>query len=61
MLLVLGNYFFRVKEVLEILLKVDCLPEHRYYHPVHGQKYLFSCLTELEMYQIIVGIRWNTV
>ena len=58
---VLGTHFLGVKEVLEILLKVDCLPEHRDYQPVHGQKYLFGCLAELEMYQILVGIRQDTV
>ena len=29
---------FLVKEVLEILLEVDCLPEHTDYQPVHCQK-----------------------
>ena len=61
MLLVLGKCFLGVKEVLEIVLKVDCLPEHIDYQPVHGQKYLYGCLTELEMYQILVGIRQDTV
>ena len=61
MLLVLGKHFLGVKEVLEILLEVDCLPECIDYEPVHGQKYLFGHLTELEMYQILVGIRWDTV
>ena len=61
MLLELGKCFLGVKGVLEILLKVDCLPEHIDYQPVCGQKHLFSCLTELEMYQILVGIRWDSV
>ena len=61
MLLVLGKHFLGVKEVLEILLKVYCLLEHRDYQPVCGEKYLFSSLAELEMYQILVGIGWDTV
>ena len=61
MSLVLGKHFLGVKEFLETLPVVDCLPEHIDYQPVHGQKYLFSHLTELEMYQILVGIRWDTV
>ena len=56
MLLVLGKGFVGVKQVLEILLKVDCLPEHIDYQPGHSQEYLCSHLTELEMYQILVGI-----
>ena len=55
-----GKHFLGVKEVLEILLKVDCLPERTDYQPVHSQNYLFGCLTELEMYQILVGIRQDT-
>ena len=61
MLLVLGNHFLVVKEVLEILHEVDCLPEHIEYQPVCGQNYLYSHLPELEMYPIIVGIEWDTV
>ena len=53
MLLVLGEHFLGVKGVLEILLEVDCLPECIDYQPVHDQKYLYGCLTELEMYQIL--------
>ena len=61
MLLVLGKHFLGVKEVLEILLKVDSLPECIDYQPLYGQKYLFSHLTELKMYQMLVGIEWDTV
>ena len=52
--------FLGVKEGLEILFEVDCLPECIDFEPVHGQKYLFSHLTELKIYQILVGIRWDT-
>ena len=52
-----GKCFLGVKEVLEILLKVDFLPECFDYQPVHSRKYLCGCLTELEMYQIHVCIR----
>ena len=61
MLLVLGKLFLGVKEVLEILLDVDCLPECIDYQPAHRQKYVFGHLTELEIYQILVGIRQDTV
>ena len=61
MALVLGIHFLEMKEALESLLKVDCLPECIDNQPVHGQNYIFSCLTELEMYQILVGIEWDTV
>ena len=61
MSLVLGKCFLGVKDVLEILLEFDCLPEHIDCQPVDGQKKLFSRLTELEMYQILVGIGWDTV
>ena len=44
-----------------ILLQVDYIPEHIDYQPVDGKKYLFGHLTELQMYQILVGIRWDTV
>ena len=47
--------------VLEILLEVDCLPEHIDYQPVCSQKYLCRHLTELEMYLILTGIEWDTV
>ena len=61
MLLVLGKHFLGVKEVLEILLEADCLPECKDYQPVCSQKYLCVHLTELEMYQILVGIKQDTV
>ena len=61
MLLIHWKCFLGMKEVLQILLEVDCIPEFIDYQPVHGQKYLFGHLTELEMYQILVGIRWDTV
>ena len=53
--------FSRGEGILEILLKVDYLPEFIDYQPVHGQKYLCGCSTELEMYQIFVGINQDTV
>ena len=49
------------EENLEILHKVDCLPDHIDYQPVHNQKYVFSHLPELEMCQILVVIGWDTV
>ena len=55
MSLVLGKHFLAVKEVLEILLEVDCVLEHIDYQPIHGQKCLFGHLTELKMYQILFG------
>ena len=53
--------FSYAKGGLEILPKVYCLPGCIDYQPVHSQKYLYSCLTELEMYQILIGIEWDTV
>ena len=61
MSLVLGKHFLGVKETLEILLKVDCPPECIDCQPVHGQKYLYGHLTELEMYPILPDIEWDTV
>ena len=61
MLLVLGKHFLGVKGVLETLLEGDCLPEHIDYKPGHVQKYSWGCLIELEMYQILVGIKWDIV
>ena len=60
MSLVHGKHFLGVKEGLDILLEVDFLREHINYQPVCSQKYLYGHLTEFEMYQIFVGIKWGT-
>ena len=50
-----------MRRSVEIPLKVDVLPGHIDYQPVHSQKYLCSRIIELEMYLILVDIKWDTV